>query len=123
MKKLQPSAKEEINVLAFEESFVSFADILRLRRLDRGIIPCPCIGYDRGFAEVKDEEEIALINQPYRRSRFEHYFENGPPRNDRNRSGESVGFLYAFKVTTSVSFETIVASGLRSCPMGLPVKK
>jgi Xaa-Pro aminopeptidase len=118
--------KEEINVLAFEESFVSFAEYSVLEDLIEESSLAPVSGMIEALREVKDEEEIALIQQACHIADqgFEHILKMIRPGMTEIEVANQLDFFMRSLGATSVSFETIVASGLRSAmPHGVASEK
>jgi len=118
--------KEEINVLAFEESFVSFAEYSVLEDLIEESSLAPVSGMIEALREVKDEEEIALIQQACHIADqgFEHILKMVRPGMTEIEVANQLDFFMRSLGATSVSFETIVASGLRSAmPHGVASEK
>ena len=75
--------------------------------------------------EVKDEEEIALIQQACHIADqgFEHILKMVRPGMTEIEVANQLDFFMR-SLGACVSFETIVAVGcVQQCPMGLPVKK
>lgn len=117
---------EEINVLAFEESFVSFAEYSVLEDLIEESSLAPVSGMIEALREVKDEEEIALIQQACHIADqgFEHILKMIRPGMTEIEVANQLDFFMRSLGATSVSFETIVASGLRSAmPHGVASEK
>lgn len=117
--------KEQLENLAFEELHVSFADYSLLEE----ITPCeliPVAGLIEELREVKDEEEVALIQKAcaIADEGFQHVLEIIKPGMTEIEVANQLDFFMRSKGATSVSFETIVASGVRSAmPHGVASHK
>ncbi|WP_430612010.1 M24 family metallopeptidase [Enterococcus sp. DIV0876] len=117
---------EDINVLAFEESHVSFAEYSVLEDLIEEASLAPISGMIENLREVKDESEIALIQQACHIADqgFEHILKMIRPGMTEIEVANQLDFFMRSLGATSVSFDTIVASGLRSAmPHGVASKK
>ncbi|WP_291293085.1 Xaa-Pro peptidase family protein [Enterococcus sp.] len=117
---------EEINVLAFEESHVSFADYSVLEEIIEETSLAPVSGMIESLREVKDESEIALIQQACHIADqgFEHILKVIRPGMTEIEVANQLDFFMRSLGATSVSFDTIVASGLRSAmPHGVASEK
>jgi Xaa-Pro aminopeptidase len=118
--------KEEINALAFEESFVSFSEYTVLEELIEESALVPISGMIEALREVKDEAEIALIQQACHIADqgFEHILKMVRPGMTEIEVANQLDFFMRSLGATSVSFDTIVASGLRSAmPHGVASEK
>jgi Xaa-Pro aminopeptidase len=118
--------KEEINALAFEESFVSFSEYTVLEDLIEESALVPVSGMIEALREVKDEAEIALIQQACHIADqgFEHILKMVRPGMTEIEVANQLDFFMRSLGATSVSFDTIVASGLRSAmPHGVASEK
>lgn len=118
--------KEEINVLAFEESYVSFSDYSVLEEIIEESSLAPVSGMIEALREVKDESEIALIQQACHIADqgFEHILKMIRPGMSEIEVANQLDFFMRSLGATSVSFDTIVASGLRSAmPHGVASEK
>jgi Xaa-Pro aminopeptidase len=118
--------KEEINALAFEESFVSFSEYTVLEDLIEESALVPISGMIEALREVKDEAEIALIQQACHIADqgFEHILKMVRPGMTEIEVANQLDFFMRSLGATSVSFDTIVASGLRSAmPHGVASEK
>jgi Xaa-Pro aminopeptidase len=118
--------KEEINALAFEESFVSFSEYTVLEDLIEESALVPVSGMIETLREVKDEAEIALIQQACHIADqgFEHILKMVRPGMTEIEVANQLDFFMRSLGATSVSFDTIVASGLRSAmPHGVASEK
>ncbi|MDT2756417.1 aminopeptidase P family protein [Enterococcus asini] len=118
--------QEEINALAFEESYVSFADYTVLEELLEETPLIPVSGLIESLREVKDEEEIALIEKAcaIADQGYEHVLKMIKPGMTEIEVANQLDFFMRSLGATSVSFDTIVASGLRSAmPHGVASSK
>lgn len=119
-------AKEEINALAFEESHVSFAEYSVLEEIIEETDLIPVSGLIENLREVKDEDEIALIQQACHIADqgFDHILKMIRPGMTEIEVANQLDFFMRSLGATSVSFDTIVASGLRSAmPHGVASDK
>ncbi|MGX7194789.1 M24 family metallopeptidase [Enterococcus moraviensis] len=119
------SEKEQLANLAFEETFVSFAEYSLLEE----IIPCdliPVAGLIEELREVKDEEEIAIIEKACSIADlgFKHILTVIKPGMSEIEIANQLDFYMRSLGASGVSFETIVASGVRSAmPHGVASEK
>lgn len=117
--------REKIQNLAFEEDYVSFATY----RLFEEIISCeltPVFGLIEELREVKDAEEIAIIEQACRIAdqAFEHILTVIKPGMSEIEVANQLDFYMRSLGASGVSFDTIVASGVRSAmPHGVASQK
>ena len=116
---------KRIKNLAFEENYISFAEYSVLEE----IIPCelfPIAGMIEELREVKDEEEIAIIEKACSIADlgFKHILTVIKPGMTEIEVANQLDFYMRSLGATSVSFDTIVASGLRSAmPHGVASEK
>ncbi|KAF1303339.1 M24 family metallopeptidase [Candidatus Enterococcus willemsii] len=118
--------EEEINALAFEESHVSFAEYSVLEDIIEESALVPISGMIEELREVKDEEELKLIQQACRigDQGFEHILKMIRPGMTEIEVANQLDFFMRSLGATSVSFDTIVASGVRSAmPHGVASEK
>ncbi|MEI5994836.1 M24 family metallopeptidase [Candidatus Enterococcus mansonii] len=117
--------KELLANLAFEETFVSFAEYSLLEE----ITPCdliPVAGVIEELREVKDEEEIAIIEKACSIAdlAFKHILTVIKPGMTEIEIANQLDFYMRSLGASGVSFETIVASGVRSAmPHGVASHK
>lgn len=117
--------KEALNNLAFEETFVSFAEYSLLEE----ITPCdlvPVAGLIEELREVKDEAEIAIIEKACSIADlgFKHILTVIKPGMTEIEIANQLDFYMRSLGASGVSFETIVASGVRSAmPHGVASEK
>lgn len=119
-------AQEQLNNLAFEEAHVSFAEYSVLEEIIEETNLEPIAGVIEGLREVKDEEEIALIQQACHIADqgFDHVLKMIRPGMTEIEVANQLDFFMRSLGATSVSFDTIVASGLRSAmPHGVASEK
>ncbi|HAP2857862.1 TPA: aminopeptidase P family protein [Enterococcus faecalis] len=115
----------QLDNLAFEETQVSFADYSLLEE----ILPCelvPVMGLIEELREVKDEEEVAIIEKAcaIADQGFAFVLEMIKPGMTEIEVANQLDFFMRSKGASGVSFETIVASGLRSAmPHGVASHK
>ncbi|MHC5215883.1 M24 family metallopeptidase [Enterococcus sp. LJL128] len=116
---------EKLENIAFEEMFVSFAEYSVLEE----ILPCdmiPVAGMIEALREIKDAEEIAIIEKAcaIADSAFEHILKVIKPGMSEIEIANQLDFYMRSLGASGVSFETIVASGLRSAmPHGVASEK
>ncbi|WP_348920738.1 M24 family metallopeptidase [Enterococcus rotai] len=117
--------KEQLDNIAFEETFVSFAEYSLLEE----ITPCdliPVTGLIEELREVKDEEEIAIIEKACSIADlgFKHILTMIKPGMTEIEIANQLDFYMRSLGASGVSFETIVASGVRSAmPHGVASQK
>lgn len=115
----------QLDNLAFEETQVSFADYSLLEE----ILPCelvPVMGLIEELREVKDEKEVAIIEKAcaIADQGFAFVLEMIKPGMTEIEVANQLDFFMRSKGASGVSFETIVASGLRSAmPHGVASHK
>ncbi|MHC5269026.1 M24 family metallopeptidase [Enterococcus sp. LJL98] len=118
--------QEEINALAFEESVMSFAEYTNLEEVVEETALVPISGMIETLREVKDEQEIALIQKAcaIADQGFAHILEKIKPGMTEIEVANQLDFYMRSLGATSVSFDTIVASGFRSAmPHGVASHK
>lgn len=118
--------REEIEALAFEESVMSFAEYTSLEALVEESALVPVSGLIEALREVKDEAEIALIQKACEIADkgFAYIIEQIKPGMTEIQVANQLDFYMRSLGATSVSFETIVASGVRSAmPHGVASHK
>lgn len=117
--------KDQINTLAFEENFVSFAEYAVLEEIISAEL-VPVAGMMEELREVKDADEIALIEKACEIADkgYSHILEYIKPGMTEIQVANELDFYMRSLGATSVSFDTIVASGLRSAmPHGVASEK
>ncbi|MGL4644017.1 MAG: M24 family metallopeptidase [Vagococcus fluvialis] len=116
---------KNIENLGFEESFVSFKQYVELEGLlEVDLIPVS--GMVEELREVKDEEEIAIVEKACEIAdkAFSHILTYIKPGMTEIQVANELDFYMRSLGASSVSFETIVASGLRSAmPHGVASEK
>lgn len=118
--------QEQLQALAFEETHVSFAEYSLLEEIIAETSLVPVSGLIEGLREVKDEEEIALIRKACEIADegYRHVLDFIKPGMTEIEVANRLDFFMRSLGATSVSFETIVASGLRSAmPHGVASDK
>lgn len=118
--------KEHIKMLAFEEAYVSYGEYTVLEEILPETSLEPVAGMIEGLREVKDEEEIAIIQQACHIADqgFDHILKMIRPGMTEIEVANQLDFYMRSLGATSVSFDTIVASGLRSAmPHGVASEK
>ncbi|MBP1045412.1 aminopeptidase P family protein [Enterococcus sp. BWM-S5] len=118
-------ASEKLANIAFEENHVSFAEYSVLEE----VLACeliPVAGMIEELREVKDEEEIAIIEKAcgIADSAFDHILKVIKPGMTEIEVANQLDFYMRSLGASGVSFDTIVASGLRSAmPHGVASEK
>ncbi|HIX69243.1 MAG TPA: Xaa-Pro peptidase family protein [Candidatus Enterococcus stercoravium] len=118
--------QEEVNALAFEETQVSFADYSILEDLLEETPLIPISGMIESLREVKDDQEVAIIEKAcaIADQGFDHVLKFIKPGMTEIEVANQLDFFMRSLGATSVSFDTIVASGLRSAmPHGVASEK
>ncbi|MFK4566409.1 M24 family metallopeptidase [Enterococcus sp. UD-01] len=117
--------KEQLENLAFEETYVSFAEYSLLEE----ITPCdliPVAGMIEELREIKDEEEIAIIEKAcsIADAAFKNILTLIKPGMTEIEIANQMDFYMRSLGASGVSFDTIVASGVRSAmPHGVASEK
>ncbi|MBO0483111.1 M24 family metallopeptidase [Candidatus Enterococcus courvalinii] len=117
--------RENLNALAFEETTVSFLEYSVLEEIINAEL-IPISGMIEELREVKDEEEISIIEKACSIAdmAYEHILKMIRPGMTEIEVANQVDFYMRSLGATSVSFDTIVASGLRSAmPHGVASDK
>ncbi|MDR2276243.1 MAG: Xaa-Pro peptidase family protein [Vagococcus sp.] len=116
---------KNIENLGFEESFVPFKQYVELEGLlEVDLIPVS--GMVEELREIKDEEEIAIVEKACEIAdkAFSHILTYIKPGMTEIQVANELDFYMRSLGASSVSFETIVASGLRSAmPHGVASEK
>ena len=118
--------QEELASLAFEESFVSFADYALLEDLIEETPLVPISGMIEALREVKDENELVLIKKACQIADqgFAYILNQIKPGMTEIEVANQLDFYMRSLGATGVSFDTIVASGVRSAmPHGVASQK
>ena len=118
-------AEKDIENLGFEESFVSFKQYVELEELFE-VDLVPISGMVEELREVKDEEEIAIVEQAcaIADKAFSHILTYIKPGMTEIQVANELDFYMRSLGASGVSFEVIVASGLRSAmPHGVASDK
>lgn len=117
--------KEGLRELAFEETTVSFLEYSILEEIiDAQLIPIS--GMIEELREIKGEEEIAIIEKACSIAdlAYDHILKMIQPGMTEIEVANQLDFYMRSLGASGVSFETIVASGLRSAmPHGVASKK
>lgn len=117
--------KEGLRELGFEETTVSFLEYSALEEIiDAQLIPIS--GMIEELREIKDEEEIAIIEKACSIAdlAYDHILKMIQPGMTEIEVANQLDFYMRSLGASGVSFETIVASGLRSAmPHGVASKK
>lgn len=118
--------QEEIEALAFEENVMSFSEYTSLEASVEESSLVPVSGMIEALREVKDEAEIALIQKACEIADqgFAYIIEQIKPGMTEIQVANQLDFYMRSLGATGVSFETIVASGVRSAlPHGVASAK
>lgn len=117
--------KEGLRELGFEETTVSFLEYSVLEEIiDAQLIPIS--GMIEELREIKDEEEIAIIEKACSIAdlAYDHILKMIQPGMTEIEVANQLDFYMRSLGASGVSFETIVASGLRSAmPHGVASEK
>ena len=118
--------REELATLAFEENHMTFAEYDGLEDVvvDSGLVPVS--GMIETLREVKDEQELVLIQKACEIADqgFAYIIERIKPGMSEIEVANQLDFYMRSLGATSVSFDTIVASGVRSAmPHGVASPK
>ncbi|MEA4829818.1 MAG: aminopeptidase P family N-terminal domain-containing protein, partial [Enterococcus thailandicus] len=107
--------RENLNALAFEETTVSFLEYSVLEEIINAEL-IPVSGMIEELREVIDEDEIAIIEKACSIAdmAYDHILKMIRPGMTEIEVANQVDFYMRSLGATSVSFDTIVASGLRS---------
>ncbi|KAF1292287.1 peptidase M24 [Enterococcus sp. CU9D] len=119
-------AQEELNGLAFEENHVSFAEYSVLEEIIEETPLIPISGMIENLREVKDEEEIAITQKAcaIADQGFDYVLKTIKPGMTEIEVANQLDFYMRSLGASGVSFDTIVASGLRSAmPHGVASEK
>lgn len=126
---LLPALQQEaIQTMGFEESNVTFALYSQLQDLVevKGIQLIPTTGLTEKLREVKDEDELAIIEKAcwIADQAFEHILEYIQPGMTEIQVANELDFYMRKLGASGISFDTIVASGERSAlPHGVASEK
>ena len=118
--------KEEIAQLGFDDLHLSFAQYMELDDLLWDVDLIPVHGIIEGLREVKDESEIATIQEACRiaDAAFDHILGFIQPGMTEIEVANELDFFMRKQGASGVSFDTIVASGVRSAlPHGVASHK
>lgn len=118
--------QEELTALAFEENFISFAEYANLEELIEETPLIPISGMIETLREVKDDRELALIKKACQIADqgFDYILKQIKPGMTEIDVANQLDFYMRSLGATSVSFDTIVASGVRSAmPHGVASQK
>lgn len=117
--------KDQIKTLGFEDSDVTFATYTQIN----GLIACdlkPSSGLIEKLREVKSDEEIAIIQKAVdiAEKGYAHILDYIKPGQTEIEVANELDFYMRSLGASSVSFDTIVASGVRSAmPHGVASEK
>ncbi|MGX7174358.1 M24 family metallopeptidase [Enterococcus ratti] len=118
-------SKEELQRLAFEETAISFLEYTLLKEIIEAQL-IPVSNMIEELREVKDEKEIAIIEKACNIAdmAYEYILKMIQPGMTEIEVANQLDFYMRSLGASSVSFETIVASGARSAmPHGVASKK
>ena len=116
---------ENIERLGFEQDVISYATFTNLEE----IIKCelvPVSGFVESLREIKDQEEIDVIQQAIKitEAAYQHILKEIKPGMTELEVANKLDFFMREQGASSVSFDTIVASGVRSAlPHGVASDK
>ncbi|MBF8807667.1 MAG: aminopeptidase P family protein [Enterococcus lacertideformus] len=116
---------EGLHALAFEETTISFLEYSVLEEIINAQL-VPVSGIIEELREVKDEEEIAIIEKACSIAdmAYDHILKMIQPGMTEIEVANQLDFYMRSLGASNVSFDTIVASGLRSAmPHGVASKK
>ncbi len=115
-----------MHTLAFEEDYISFSEYSLLEELITESSLVPISGLLESLREVKDDQEIARIKQAcsIADQAFDHILKMVQPGMTEIEIANQLDFFMRSLGASGVSFETIVASGVRSAmPHGVASNK
>ncbi|MDN6408807.1 MAG: Xaa-Pro peptidase family protein [Tetragenococcus halophilus] len=118
--------KNAVHSLAFEEDYISFSEYSLLEELITESSLVPISGLLESLREVKDDQEIARIKQAcsIADQAFDHILKMVQPGMTEIEIANQLDFFMRSLGASGVSFETIVASGVRSAmPHGVASNK
>ncbi len=118
--------QEELNALAFEENYVSFAEYSVLEEIIEETPLIPIAGMIENLREIKDDEEIAITEKAcaIADQGFDYVLKTIKPGMTEIEVANQLDFYMRSLGASGVSFETIVASGVRSAmPHGVASEK
>lgn len=118
--------KNAVHTLAFEEDYISFSEYSLLEELITESSLVPISGLLESLREVKDDQEIARIKQAcsIADQAFDHILKMVQPGMTEIEIANQLDFFMRSLGASGVSFETIVASGVRSAmPHGVASNK
>lgn len=118
--------QDELATLAFEESFVTVKDYDLLEELIEETSLIPVSGLIEELREVKDESEIAITKKAcaIADQAFQHILDYIQPGMSEIQVANELDFYMRSLGASGVSFDTIVASGVRSAmPHGVASEK
>lgn len=116
---------ENIEKLGFEQDVISYATFTTLEE----IIECelvPVSGFVESLREIKDQEEIDVIQKAIKitEAAYQHILKEIKPGMTELEVANKLDFFMREQGASSVSFDTIVASGVRSAlPHGVASDK
>lgn len=116
---------EKISTLGFEKDFVTFSTYQVLQELLECTLE-PISGLIEELREIKNEEEVALIQKAIQitENAFEHILDYIKPGQTEIAIANELDFFMRGQGASGVSFDTIVASGVRSAmPHGVASEK
>lgn len=124
---LAPLLNEEgIEELGFDDHHLTFAQYMDLQQYIEGYDLIPVSGLIESLREVKDESEIAIIKEACHIAdqAFSHILDYIQPGMSEIQVANELDFYMRSKGASGISFDTIVASGVRSAmPHGVASDK
>lgn len=118
--------QDELKNLAFEESFVTVRDYDQLEDLIHETSLVPVSGLIESLREIKDEKEVEITKKACEIAdkAFLHILDYVKPGMSEIQVANELDFFMRSLGASGVSFDTIVASGLRSAmPHGVASEK
>lgn len=116
---------EKISQLGFEENYVTYATYQSINKLlDCTLVPVTSLIEE--LREIKDDKEIALIQEAIQitEAAYDHILTYIKPGMTEIQVANELDFFMREKGASGVSFDTIVASGVRSAmPHGVASDK
>lgn len=118
--------RENLDTLAFDDCHLTYAQYGELKEIVAPVKLQPCTGLIEAMREVKDEEEIKTIKEACHIAdqAFSHILEFIEPGMTEIQVANELDFYMRGLGASGLSFDTIVASGLRSAlPHGVASEK
>lgn len=108
--------REKISTIAFDDHDLTFAQYCHLEQVMEEVELLPLNGMIESLREVKDKEEIATIQEACRiaDAAFAHILDYIKPGMTEIQVANELDFYMRHQGASGLSFDTIVASGVRS---------